>query len=137
VAWCDPALVADPAVALEKALGPLAWCRVAEPPVPPEPDPRPPDPPEPVSGLPPELVFQREVLEPPLVGVWVVQGPGLLAIRIGEQSSGEVMWLADPPQPAVAGSPFDMRTNAQGYGAMARPIGIGADARFQAPGGTA
>jgi putative DNA primase/helicase len=146
VAWCDLAMVPNPVTALEEALGPLAWCRVAEPPVSPEPDPCPPDPPEqpepkpeppePEPGLPPDLVFRRGVLEPPLVGVWAVRRPGLPAIRIGEQSSGSVLWV-DSPQPASARSPFDVRPNPPGYEPIAPPIGIGADARFQAPGGAA
>jgi putative DNA primase/helicase len=64
-AWCCPALVPDPAAALIDMLGPLAWCSVADPPVPPAPAA---EPPEPTLGLPPEILFPNKPIELPVAG---------------------------------------------------------------------
>ncbi|MBV8520697.1 MAG: hypothetical protein JOY71_00950, partial [Acetobacteraceae bacterium] len=97
VAWADPALVPDPAAALERALGPLAWCRVADPPSARSPDP----PAEPAANpepLPPDPPMQPEAPAP--------ERPAFVPVRHivvrpeppwPEPSPGPEVWPMPPP----------------------------------------
>lgn len=120
VAWFDPLVVPDPEAWLADRLGPLAWCRVADPPAT--------DPPAvelvPVvpgsmPGLVPEAVYLGRVLEPPPADMLLIglrnrplamieapaMGPFMGARAVTPRGLGPWLLLARPPDDPLAQVP--------------------------------